>query len=84
MRINLGETVCDQDKNCYTDGVLVSAPLTSTPGQVGNVDPDSPFKVLSDNALPISLGIIIFFLLDTIGPSGGGGGNRAGGGGKRR
>jgi hypothetical protein len=30
---------CDQDGNCYQDGVLVSAPLTSSGGQVGNVIP---------------------------------------------
>lgn len=28
----LGETQCDQDGNCWTDGVLTAAPLTTGPG----------------------------------------------------
>lgn len=70
MRINLGETVCDKDKNCYTDGVLVSAPLTSTPGQVGNVDPDSIVKVLMDNALPLMAFVAAIVVLNFSGSGG--------------
>lgn len=29
---SLGDTICDPDGNCYTDGVLTAAPLTTGPG----------------------------------------------------
>lgn len=35
----LGDVQCDQDGNCYTDGVLTAAPLTSSGSGVGNVTP---------------------------------------------
>lgn len=32
LHSHLGDTVCDADGNCYTDGVLTAAPLTTGAG----------------------------------------------------
>jgi hypothetical protein len=38
-RARLGDVQCDSDGNCYTDGVLTAAPLTSSGSGIGNVTP---------------------------------------------
>lgn len=65
LRASLGQLQCDQDGNCYDNGTLVSAPLTTGSG----CQPGQPFCLSS--VLPWAAGAGLLLLLFT-----GGGGRR--------
>lgn len=65
MRAHMGDTVCDQDGNCYTDGVLTAAPLTTGPGcPPGVPNCGTSAGVVSNTTTYILAGVAIVAVLE--------------------
>lgn len=63
LHAHLGDTQCDQDGNCYTDGVLTSAPLTTGAGCPAGVANCST-SGLSSTMIYLGVGVLAILLLE--------------------
>jgi MYXO-CTERM domain-containing protein len=63
LHASLGDVQCDQDGNCYTDGVLTSAPLTTGPGCPPGV-PSCSSGPSTSSLIYMGVGLLAVLLLE--------------------